>query len=96
VISLNSVYGIPEVILHIPGKRGPQPNAKLLPPSDLHDAQAVKRRKGGRVVNVTTKIIFGSEEAVQDHLALSYMLLRDTVKNRATSRILFSVSASNK
>jgi hypothetical protein len=28
-------------------------------------AQVVKRRKGGRVVPVTTKIIFGSEEAVQ-------------------------------
>jgi hypothetical protein len=37
----------------------------------LHYAQVVKRRKGGRVVHVTTKIIFGSEEAVQARLAAS-------------------------
>jgi hypothetical protein len=65
------VYGIPEVILHIPGKRGPKPKPKLLPPSHLHYAQVVKRRKGGRVVKVTTKIIFGTEEAVRHRLAVS-------------------------
>jgi hypothetical protein len=37
----------------------------------LHYAQVVKRRKGGRVVHVTTKIIFGSEEAVPARLAAS-------------------------
>src|SRR5262249_44557508 len=63
--ALLHVYGIPEVILHIPGKRGPKPTPKRLPPTDLHYAQVVKRRKGGRVVEVTTKIIFGSEAAVQ-------------------------------
>jgi IS1 family transposase/transposase-like protein len=69
--ALLHVYGIPEVILHIPGKRGPKPRPKLLPPSHLHYAQVVKRRKGGRVVKVTTKIIFGTEEAVQHRLAVS-------------------------
>ena len=69
--ALLQVYGIPEVILHIPGKRGPKPTPKHLPPTDLHDAQVVKRRKGGRVVQVTTKIIFGSEAAVQARLAAS-------------------------
>ena len=69
--ALLHVYGMPEVILHIPGKRGPKPKLKLLPPSDLHYAQVVKRRQGGRVVQVTTKIIFGTEEAVQDRLAVS-------------------------
>ena len=69
--ALLHVYGIPEVILHIPGKRGPKPTPKRLPPADLHYAQVVKRRKGGRVVEVTTKIIFGSEEAVQARLAAS-------------------------
>jgi IS1 family transposase/transposase-like protein len=34
--ALLHVYGIPEVILHIPGKRGPKPKPKLLPPADLH------------------------------------------------------------
>lgn len=65
------VYGMPEVILHIPGKRGPKPKPKLLPPADLHYAQVVKRRQGGRVVQVTTKIIFGTEEAGQDRVAVS-------------------------
>jgi hypothetical protein len=37
----------------------------------LHYAQVVKRRKSGRVVEVTTKIIFGSEAAVQARLAAS-------------------------
>jgi IS1 family transposase len=69
--ALLHVYGVPEVILHIPGKRGPKAKPKLLPPSDLHYAQVVKRRRGGRVVKVTTKIIFGSEEAVQNRLAAS-------------------------
>ena len=69
--ALLRVYGIPEVLLHIPGKRGPKPIPKLLPPADVHYAQVVKRRKRGRVVHVTTKIIFGSEEAVQARLAAS-------------------------
>lgn len=69
--ALLHVYGIPEVLLHIPGKRGPKPTPKRLPPPDLHYAQVVKRRKGGRVVEVTTKIIFGSEAAVQARLAAS-------------------------
>src|SRR4029453_16045823 len=42
-----------------------------LPPADLHYAQVVKRRKSGHVVEVTTKIIFGSEAAVQARLAAS-------------------------
>jgi IS1 family transposase len=69
--ALLQVYGMPEVLLHLPGTRGPKPTPKLLPPTDLPDAQVVKRRKGGRVVQVTTTIIFGSEEAVQDRLAAS-------------------------
>ena len=69
--ALLHVYGISEVILHIPGKRGPKPIPKRLPPAELHYAQVVKRRKGGRVVEVTTKIIFGSEAAVQARLAAS-------------------------
>jgi transposase-like protein/IS1 family transposase len=66
--ALLHVYGMPEGILHIPGKRGRKPKPKLLPPSDLPYAQVIKRRQGGGVVKVTTKIIFGSEEAVQARL----------------------------
>jgi IS1 family transposase len=34
--ALLQVYGIPQVILPIPGKRGPKPPPKCLPPADLH------------------------------------------------------------
>jgi hypothetical protein len=52
--ALLHVYGTPEILLHIPGKRGPKPTPKRLAPADLHYAQVVKRRKSGRVVEVTT------------------------------------------
>jgi IS1 family transposase len=64
-------YGIPEIIIHIPGKRGRKPKPKLLPPPDLHYAQVVKHRENGRVVEVRTKIIFGTEAAIQARLAAS-------------------------
>jgi IS1 family transposase len=64
-------YGIPEIIIQIPGKRGPKPKPKLLPPANLLYAQVVKRRERGRVVEVTTKVIFGSEEAIQECLLAS-------------------------
>ncbi len=64
-------YGVSEVTLNIPGKRGPKPKPKLLPPTDLLYAQVVKRRERGRVVEVTTKVIFGSEDAIQTRLLAS-------------------------
>jgi IS1 family transposase len=64
-------YGVPEVVLDIPGKRGPKPKPKLLPPSDLLYAQVVKHRKRGRVVKVTTKVVFGTAEAIQACLQAS-------------------------
>jgi IS1 family transposase len=82
--ALLHVYGIPEVTLHIPGKRGRKPAPKLLPPADWHDAQVVKRRKGGRVVRVTTTIIFGSEGAVQDRLTTS--LVSQTINTSFVER----------
>jgi IS1 family transposase len=63
--ALLHVYRMPEVILHLPGKRGLKPTPKLLPPPEVHYAQVVTRRKGGRVVRVTTTIIVGSKEAGQ-------------------------------
>jgi IS1 family transposase/transposase-like protein len=64
-------YGIPEVILDIPGKRGRKPKPKLLPPSNLLYAQVVKRRQRGRVVEITKKVIFGDETAIQTCLTAS-------------------------
>lgn len=69
--ALLSGYGVPEARLLIPGKRGPKPKPKLLPPSNLLYAQVVKHRQRGRVVKVTTKIIFGCQEAVQARLQAS-------------------------
>jgi hypothetical protein len=63
--------GVSELIIQIPGKRGPKPKPKLLPPPDLHDAQVVKHRKRGRVVAVTTKVIFGSEDVIRARGAAS-------------------------
>jgi hypothetical protein len=78
------VYGTPEVLLHIPSRRGPKPTPRRLPPADLHDAQVVKRRKSGRVVEVTTKIIFGSEAAVQARVAAA--LVRQTINTSFVER----------
>lgn len=64
-------YGIPEIIVQIPGKRGRKPKPKLLPPSDLLYAQVVKRRQRGRVVEVTKKVVFGCEQAIEACLAAS-------------------------
>jgi IS1 family transposase len=69
--ALLNEYGIPEVIVQIPGQRGRKPKPKLLPPSDLLYAQVVKRRQRGRVVEVTKKVVFGSEEAIEACLAAS-------------------------
>lgn len=41
-------YGVPEVLLDIPGKRGPKPKPRLVPPSPLVYAQVVKEREGGK------------------------------------------------
>jgi radical SAM superfamily enzyme YgiQ (UPF0313 family) len=35
------VYGTSEILLHIPGKRGPKPTPKHLAPADLHYAQVL-------------------------------------------------------
>lgn len=64
-------YGIPEVIVQIPGQRGRKPKPKLLPPTDLLYAQVVKRRQRGRVAEVTKKVVFGSAQAIEARLAAS-------------------------
>jgi IS1 family transposase/transposase-like protein len=64
-------YGVPEVLLDIPGKRGPKPKPKLVPPSRLVYAQVVKEREGGKVVKVTKKLIFGTEARLQERLTAS-------------------------
>src|SRR5574337_807362 len=50
------------------GTRGPLPAPRKYPPPDLCYAVVVKERERGRVVNVTTRIVYGTEEQV--HAAL--------------------------
>jgi IS1 family transposase/transposase-like protein len=50
------------------GKRGPQPKPRLMAPDNLLYAQVVKKREKGRVVKVSTKIVFGNEPAIAQQL----------------------------
>jgi len=47
------------------GKRGRFPKPRQVPPEDLKYATVHKERKKGRVVSVTTKVIYGSKDKVQ-------------------------------
>jgi IS1 family transposase len=51
------------------GTRGAFPKLRLMPPPDLLYAQVVKQRERGVVVAMTTKAVFGTDEAVQARLA---------------------------
>src|SRR6266567_1069184 len=53
------------------GSRGVYPNPQRRPPPSLRYAQVVKRRVGGRIVDVSTRVIFGTPEAVTASLAHS-------------------------
>ncbi len=50
------------------GSRGPRPAPRKYPPPDLCYAVVVKERERGRVVNVTTRIVYGTEEQVRTAL----------------------------
>ena len=71
--------GYPTALLHAygewyqperQGKRGRPPALRRRPLPDLLCAQVVKRRKKGRVVEVTRKIVWGSANELQAHLAV--------------------------
>jgi hypothetical protein len=47
------------------GSRGRLPTPRKVPPPDLCYAVVVKERKRGHVVNVTTHIVYGSQEQIQ-------------------------------
>ena len=53
------------------GSRGAHPKPQLRPPPSLQYAQVVKRREGGRMVHVSTRVVFGTPEAVAASLAHS-------------------------
>lgn len=47
------------------GDRGRFPKPRQVPPEELNYATVHKERKKGRVVSVTTKIVYGSQEKIQ-------------------------------
>jgi len=53
------------------GCRGPLPKPRLVPPPDLVYAQVVKHRRKGRVGKVTTRVVFGTAEALEEYLKRS-------------------------
>lgn len=53
------------------GRRGPHPKPRKVPPDNLYYAQIVKKREKGRVVDVSTKPVFGHPTIIQILLALS-------------------------
>ena len=61
--ALLDVYGVWKTPLR-QGTRGRYPLPRKFPPPDLCYAVVVKERERGRVVNVTTRIVYGSEEQV--------------------------------
>jgi hypothetical protein len=52
------------------GNRGRYPNPLLVPPPHLLYAQVVKVREQGRVLEVDTKVVFGTPEAVAEKLSV--------------------------
>jgi len=53
------------------GSRGAHPKPRRRPPPSLQYAQVVKRREGGRMVHVSTRVVFGTPEAVAARWASS-------------------------
>jgi Resolvase, N terminal domain len=51
------------------GRRGASPPSQRRPPPSLQYAQVVKRREGGRFGEVSTRVVFGTPEAVATRVA---------------------------
>ncbi|MBW2148689.1 MAG: hypothetical protein JRG73_08385 [Deltaproteobacteria bacterium] len=63
--TLLGVHGIPKDMPKGPRKRGRPKKPKLKPPPELKYAQVLKHRRKGRVVSISTKVIFGKEEEIK-------------------------------
>lgn len=69
--ALLRVYGIPEDMPKGPRKRGRPKKPRLRPPPGLKYAQVIKHRRKGRVVSISTKVIFGKQEEIETLLEAS-------------------------
>jgi hypothetical protein len=69
--ALLRVYGILEEMSKRPRKRGRPKKPKLRPPPGLRYAQVVEHRRKGRVISITTKVVFGKEEVIKTLLEAS-------------------------
>jgi len=68
--ALLSAYGIKKEFART-GKRGRPRKPILEAPKKMLYAQVVKRRKKGRIVSITSRVVFGTEKAVAAKLKLS-------------------------
>ncbi|MDQ3253816.1 MAG: hypothetical protein M3R15_07895 [Acidobacteriota bacterium] len=68
--ALLSAYGTRKEFART-GKRGRPRHPVLTPPKNLLYAQVVKRRKKGRVVDITTRVVFGTTRQVERKLRAS-------------------------
>ena len=68
--ALLETYGIKQEFPRS-GKRGRPRKPIMRAPKKLLYAQVVKRRKRGRVVSITTRVVFGTEKAVRAKLKRS-------------------------
>lgn len=69
--ALLRVYGIREEMPNGPRRRGRPRKPNLRPPPELRYAQVVKHRRKGRVISLTTKVIFGKAHEVNELLKKS-------------------------
>jgi IS1 family transposase len=61
--ALLEAYGLRQEVPRT-GKRGRLRKPQLIAPRNLLYAQVVKRRQRGRVVEITTRVVFGTQQAV--------------------------------
>jgi IS1 family transposase len=66
------------------GTRGRFPKPRRVPPPDLCYAVVVKQRENGRVVHVTTRVVYGAAEQV--HAALQTSPVSDTINTSGVER----------
>ena len=68
--ALLAAYGVKKEFPRT-GKRGRPRSPVFIAPAELLYMQVVKRRKHGRVIKISTRVVFGSEEAVAAKLKCS-------------------------